>query len=67
MKELAKFLAGFSANQILTHGAFVLGGVQFALFGIHYDRGLNVAGVAVWAGVLGLSVWFAWIRKRRLP
>ena len=67
MKEIAKFLAGFSANQVFTHGAFVLGGVQFTLFGIHYDRGLNMAAVVVWAAVLGFSVWFAWIRKHRSP
>lgn len=35
MTEIAKFLAGFSANQVLTHGAFVWGSVQFTLFGIH--------------------------------
>ena len=65
MTEIAKFLAGFSANQVLTHGAFVLAGVQFTLFGIHYDRALNLAGAIVWGAVLAFCVWFAWIRKRR--
>ena len=65
MTDLAKFLAGFSANQVLTHGAFVLGGVQFTLFGIHYDRGLNISAAVVWGGVLALCGWLAWIRKRR--
>ena len=62
MTEIAKFLAGFSANQVLTHGAFVLASVQFALFGIHYDRGLNMAATFVWGGVLAFCVWFAWLR-----
>ena len=65
MRESTKFLAGFAANQVLTHGAFVLGGVQFTLFGIHYDRGLNMAGTIVWGAVLAFCVWFAWIRTRR--
>lgn len=65
MTEIAKFLAGFSANQVLTHGAFVLGGVQFTLFGIHYDRGLNIVATVVWGAVLALCIWFAWIRTRR--
>ena len=65
MTEITKFLAGFSANQVLTHGAFALGGVQFTLFGVHYDRGLNTAGALVWMVMLGISVWFAWIRKHR--
>ena len=65
MTDLAKFFAGFSANQVLTHGAFVLGGVQFTLFGIHYERGLNILATVVWGGVLALCVWLAWIRTRR--
>lgn len=65
MTDLAKFLAGFSANQVLAHGAFVLGGVQFTLFGIHYDRGLNLVATIVWGVVLALCVWLAWIRKRQ--
>ena len=33
------------------------------LFGVHYDRGLNSAAVLVWAIVLALLVYYAWIRR----
>ncbi len=62
-KEIAKFFAGFSANQMLTHGAFALSGVQFTLFGIAYDRGLNSAGALVWSIALVLLAFYAWGRK----
>ena len=62
--DIAKFFAGFAANQVLRHGAFALAGVQFTLFGVHYDRGLNIAGTIVWGVLLVLLVWFAWLKKR---
>lgn len=62
-REIAKFFAGFAANQVLTHGAFALSGVQFMLFGIHYDRRLNSAAVLAWAVALALLVYYAWIRR----
>lgn len=40
-KEIAKFVAGFAANQLLTHGALAATGTQFSLFGISYDQPLN--------------------------
>ena len=62
-KEVAKFFAGVSANQVLTHGAFAVSGVQFTLVGITYTRGLNVAAVAVWTSALIFLVYYAWMKK----
>ena len=62
-KEIAKFFAGFAANQVLTHGALATAGIQFSLFGITYDQRLNTIAVVVWAFVLLLLIYYAWIRR----
>ncbi|MCL4475926.1 MAG: hypothetical protein M1508_06840 [Nitrospirae bacterium] len=62
-KETAKFFAGFAANQVLTHGGLAIGGVQFTLFGIPYTPTFNTVAAAVWAIVLLLLVYYAWIKK----
>lgn len=62
-KEIAKFVAGFAANQVLTHGAFALSGVQFTLFRITYTPRLNAIAVVVWAIVLIVFVYYAWVKK----
>lgn len=62
-KEIAKFLSGMAANQVLTHGAFVAGGVQFEMFGILYDRSLNTMGVVFWSAMLAVLVYHAWLRN----
>ncbi len=51
-KEVCKFFAGFSANQVLTHGALAFARIQFSLFGITFDQRLNTISVVVWAIVL---------------
>lgn len=62
-KEAAKVFAGFAANQVLTHGAFAVSGAQFNIFGISYTQQLNTVAAVVWAVVLGLLVYYAWVRK----
>lgn len=61
-REVAKFFSGFAANQVLTHGALALGGVEFTLFGIAYTPRLNTVAVAAWAILFAVLVYFAWIR-----
>ena len=61
-KEVAKFFSGVAANQVLTHGALAVSGVQFALLGITYDRWLNTTAVVVWAILLVLLIYYSWIR-----
>ena len=63
-KEITKFFSGFAANQVLTHGAFAVGGVEFTLFGVGYTRGLNTAAAFVWAIVLALLVYYSWMKRR---
>ncbi|MBI2735927.1 MAG: hypothetical protein HYX38_05150 [Rhodospirillales bacterium] len=62
-KEVAKFFAGFAANQVLTHGAFVAAGVQFSLFGITYDQRLNTIAVVIWGIILLLLAYYAWSKR----
>jgi hypothetical protein len=62
MREIAKFFSGFSANQVLTHGAMAITGTQFTIFGITYGLGLNMMAVFVWAAVSLVLVYHAWIR-----
>lgn len=62
-REIAKFFAGFAANQVLTHGALATAGIQFSLFGIAYNQQLNMIAVVVWAIILLLLIYYAWIRR----
>jgi len=62
-KEIAKFFAGVAANQVLIHAALAISGIQFTLAGIAYTRGLHVMAVVVWAILLVLLVYYAWMKK----
>lgn len=62
-KEIAKFLSGFAASQLLTHGALAAGRVQFTIFGIGYTTGFNTLAAVFWAIVLIVLVYYAWVRK----
>lgn len=63
-KEITKFFSGFAANQVLTHGAFAAGGVEFTLFGIAYTPRLNAIAAVVWGIVLASLVYYSWIKRR---
>lgn len=67
VKEIAKFFAGFAANQVLTHGALATAGIQFSLFGIAYDQRLNTIAVVIWGNILCFSSTTAWVRRWRAP
>lgn len=62
-KESAKFFAGFAANQVLTHGAMAIAGVEFELFGIGYTRELNITAAVVWGILFLLLFQYAWLRS----
>ena len=62
-KEIAKFVAGFAANQVLTHGALATAGIQFSLLGIAYDQRLNTIAAVVWGIILLLLIYYAWLRR----
>ena len=62
-KEVAKFFSGVAANQVLTHGALAMSGVQFAIFGIAYTQGLNAAAAVVWAIVLVVLAYYGWGKR----
>lgn len=63
MKEIAKFSAGFAANQVLTHGALTAADIQLSLLGITYDQRLNTIAVVVWVVILLLLSYYAWMRR----
>lgn len=62
-KEIAKFFAGFAANQVLTHGALAAAGTQFSLFGISYDQRLNTVAAIGWGIILLLLIYYAWLSR----
>ncbi len=62
-KEIAKFFSGLAANQIMTHGSFILNDVSFSLFGIMYTQRLNTFAVAFWSIVLVFLIHYAWFKK----
>lgn len=62
-KEIAKFFSGVAANQVLTHGGLAVGDIRFTLFGIPYTPAFNTAAAVVWAIVLIVLVYYAWIKK----
>ena len=61
-KEVTKFFSGFAANQVLTHGAFALAGTQFTAFGISYTPTLNTTAAVIWALILIVLFYYAWIK-----
>lgn len=62
-KEIAMFFSGFAANQVLTHRALATAGIQLSLFGITYDQRLDTIAVVVWAIILLMLIYYAWVRK----
>lgn len=62
-KEVTKFLSGFAANQVLTYGAFAIAGTRFSAFGISYTPALNTTAAVVWAVILALLFYYAWLKK----
>jgi hypothetical protein len=63
-KEIAKFLSGLAGNQVMTHAALAVGGIRFTLFGIPYTPTLNAVATVVWAVLLALLVYYAWMKKQ---
>ncbi|CEJ16007.1 hypothetical protein BN1110_06358 [bacterium YEK0313] len=63
MKEVAKFLAGFAGNQLLTHGVLAISGTRFSVFGIDYTPKLNTTAAIVWGVLMLLLIYYAWVRR----
>jgi hypothetical protein len=61
-KEISKFVAGFAANQLLTHGAMAAIDTEFSMLGIAYTRELNTIAAAFWGVLMLLLIYYAWIR-----
>ncbi|EGI53990.1 putative membrane protein [Sphingomonas sp. S17] len=62
-KEIAKFFAGFAANQLLTHGALAVAGIRFSVFGINYTPQLNTIAAIAWGTIALLLIYYAWVRR----
>lgn len=62
-KEIANFFSGFAANQVLTHGALAVGGVEFTLFGIAYTPKAERDCAIVCGIILALLIYYSWMKK----
>lgn len=62
-KEIAKFAAGFAADQLVTHGAMAATGTEFAMLGIAYTRELNTIAAVFWGVLMLLLIHYAWFRR----
>ena len=62
-REFAKYFAGFAANQFLTHGVMAAADTELTLFGIAYTRDLNTVATIVWAFLLAMLIYYAWMRR----
>lgn len=61
--EIAKFAAGFAANQLLTHGAMAATNTEFSLLGIAYTRELNTIAALFWGVLMLALIYYAWLRR----
>jgi len=63
-KEVAKFLSGFAAHEVISH-AFLSGSglLPLHIFGITITKGYNLAVIAVWVVVTFALVYYGWFTK----
>ena len=64
-REIAKFLSGFAANQLLAHAALAASGTQFVILGINFTPRLNLDAAIAWALMLMLLVYYSWLRPQK--
>ena len=62
-REIAKFAAGFAADQLLTHGAMAATDTEFSMLGVAYTRELNTIAAVFWGVLMLLLIYYAWIRQ----
>ncbi len=62
-KEVAKFFSGVAAMQVLVHGAFALTGSNYTILGFTLSGAYNTFAVVLWAMVLVLLIYYAWIKR----
>ena len=60
MREISKFIAGFAANQLLTHGAMAATDTEFTMLGFAYTREFNAIAAAFWGVVMLVLIYYAW-------
>ena len=65
IREIGKFVAGFAASQVLTHGGMAIDGTRFTLLGMEYTPELNSTAAGLWAVLLVLAAYYSWIRRHR--
>ncbi|MFA5999183.1 MAG: hypothetical protein WC747_04160 [Candidatus Babeliales bacterium] len=64
-KELAKFLSGFLAHDVISH-IFLAGSglLPLRMFGIIVTPEYNAAVIIVWSVVTVALVYYAWFKKK---
>ena len=64
IKEAAKFFAGLTAWESITHISFALNGnFPFCLMGIIITETINTIQIIILAMVSMILIYFAWIKK----
>ena len=69
-QQAAMFLAGVAANETLGHwwlGTLGREKLPVTLGPVTVTEQANMAFMIAWPVVLGGLVWFAWVRKERIP
>jgi hypothetical protein len=64
-KELAKFLSGFAAHEVLSHALLSGSGLlPLHIFGVTVTQGYNVGVIVFWAFITFVLVHYAWFKKK---
>lgn len=63
-KEVAKFLSGFAAHEVLSHTLLSGSGLlPLHIFGITVTQGYNAGVIVVWTFLTFILVYYAWFKK----
>lgn len=63
-KEIAKFLSGFAAHEVISHALLSGSGLlPLHLFGITVTEGYNAGVIVVWVVITFGLIYYAWFKK----
>ena len=69
-QQLCMFAAGIAAAETLGHwwlGTLAKDSLPIKIGSYTFTQDWNVYAMVAWPVVLGVLVWFAWMRKERVP
>lgn len=63
-KEVAKFLSGFAAHEVLSHALLSGSGLlPLHIFGITVTQGYNAGIIVMWVVITFALIHYAWFKK----